>query len=119
MSLRNLINRLRRPKWVPPIGPRRADDDWQTGDLAECVDGGSAWIRLRDGCPVSYGPKRGDIMRGIGVGMSEFGFQALALEGTGEWWVAECFRKIRPLNREACKPAFADLMKRLGPKVRA
>lgn len=90
-------------------------DDWQAGDLAECLE--SRWLIVSTGDKCE-GPSLGQILRVEAVDEAD-GLKGLAFEGLNYWWAAACFRKIRPQQREACSPAFADKMKRLRPMVDA
>lgn len=102
-----ILNRFRR--WHPPVGNDRAADDWRTGDLAVCITGGS-WTHLWSGMRVD-GPKEGELLRVVAVGFG-MGHHALTFHGGGSWWTAVCFRKVRPNNREACDPRFAQLIRK-------
>lgn len=99
----------REPKYVPPIGNGFEHDDWRVGDLAECVRTGD-WYRIADGQPMT-GPRFGQILRVAGIGMTG-GWHWLAFEGVEQLFTAECFLKIRPNQREACTPAFAQLIRK-------
>lgn len=116
MNLRGFIDRIRKPKWVPLVGNGLAHDDWRVGDLAKCVATGG-WFDCMDGHPTE-GPRYGDVLRVSAVGMTE-GWHWLAFEGFERTWVAECFLKIRPLNRQACTRDFACLLKSIDRKVDA
>ena len=118
MNLRGIVNRLigRKPKWVPPMGSGKEHDDWRVGDLATCRAKGQ-WHRLESG-QACNGPRFGDLLRVSNVGMSQ-GWHWLEFEGVGDAWTAECFRKIRPNQRQACTEGFKLRMKGLRPKVDA
>ncbi|MGJ0508905.1 MAG: hypothetical protein ACR652_17615 [Methylocystis sp.] len=113
MSLRSFINRaLGRSKPIsidlmPPPGSR-ATDDWQAGDLGECVDDGP-WSFM--GAYPMDGPKKGALVRVTAVSIV-FGFDALALEGLPHWWQASAFRKLRPNQAEGSRKAWSDLTKK-------
>lgn len=112
MSLRRLINRLR------CIGlPRDTADDWQAGDLAVCIDN-TPWTDLVTHREVD-GPGRGDLRRVAHIAIR---FSRVFLKFNGDaknWWLASCFRKVRPSQDEACSAEFNRQMKRLRPKVDA
>ena len=117
MTLRSFINRLRgKPKWVPPEGNGRCTEDWQAGDLAECIDD-EPWFDLRTGS-LSDGPKHGDLLRVSGISMV-FGHVLLRFYGGPDRFSADSFRKITPRQDEACTDAFKRQMKGLRPKVDA
>ncbi len=92
-------------------------DDWQIGDLAECLATGP-WFRVLDGRPTDYGPRMCQILRVSDVVVQD-GLLALAFHGVIDLWMAENFRKIRPNHREACAPWFKAKLQRLRPTVDA
>lgn len=83
-------------------------DDWQVGDLAECLAEG--W---QDVWP--YNPMRGDILRVSKLGLFD---SELALGFYGKpqrhGWQACAFRKIKP-DAEPCEEEFTVLIKRMKP----
>lgn len=117
MSLRTIISRAFGRQWVPPLGDGRAADDWRVGDLAVCIVPSYVWTNFRTGHRCG-GPDAGVVLRVAAVEIRE-GWHVLGFPGNLEWWTAECFRRVDPRQREACKPAFADQMKRLRPVVDA
>jgi hypothetical protein len=117
MSIRGFIDRLTgKSKWVPPQGNGLEHDDWQRGDLAVRIAKGE-WYGLEDGRRVA-GPEFGELLRVSCVRMDQ-GWHILAFEGTAHFWTAECFRKVRPQQREACDQSFIRKMKGIRPKVGA
>lgn len=99
----------RKAKWVPVSGNGLEHDDWRVGDLAQCVAKG-VWQRVSNG-QTAGGPIYGQILRVTHVGMCE-GWHFLGFEGVAEFYVAECFLKIRPNQCDACTPAFAQLIRK-------
>ena len=80
-------------------------DDWQGGDLAECLT--ENWDY-----DWSYNPRVGDILRVSVVGL-HLGELALGFESKPQrhGWEASAFRKIRS-DAEPCEAEFTALIKR-------
>lgn len=94
-------------------------DDWQVGDLAVSVG--------PTGKPGSWtakgGPRKGSIQRVADLVVGH-GWTALLFDGypAPHWtrgWNANCFRKVRPDEQQACEPEFVQLLKRSEQKVSA
>jgi hypothetical protein len=80
----------------PPRDERGWAEDWQVGDVAECI--ADDWH-----VESTFNPKRGDVLTVSGLieGVTADGltiFSALAFEGKppGNWWDNRNFRKHRP-----------------------
>lgn len=105
--LGGIINRLR---CRLALSARRATDDWQAGDLAVCIDT-RLWIDLATGCNVP-GPKNGDLMRVAAIKLAHGAVFLKFIGIPNEWFAASSFLKVRPEQREACTPAFAQLLRK-------
>ena len=104
-----LFGRDRQPE--PPRDLRNMNEDWQVGDLAEClsglwdypfgpVKGGIYRVACVVKGPLASGPDKGAIV--YGLVLKEFGTES---------WLCTGFRKIRPLH-EPCEAEFAELIRR-------
>lgn len=94
-----------------PIDLRSMNEDWQRGDLAECIF--DDWIfRIPDS------PQVGDILRvsevceGVSFGARIY---TLSFEGKDprQGWATQCFRKIRPVH-EPAEASFVASIRRRG-----
>ncbi|WP_062770454.1 hypothetical protein [Sphingopyxis terrae] len=98
----------RKPKPTQPIDRRGWSEDWQVGDLAQCIS--DKWYRQW-----AENPKRGDVLRVCGLveGISTTGediISALQFESkpANRSWAENMFQKIRPA--EQC---FTEAMRNL------
>lgn len=112
--LRNLPFFRRRD---PSQGPVPAED-WQPGDLAECLHAGP-WFRSGI-IPNLNGPALGEIrmVKRVRIAIDPgTGLQSLFLRFSvhqNAWYVAHCFRKITPRAEEITRaePEFIELIRR-------
>jgi hypothetical protein len=113
--LRNLFGR-RQPTPPPPLIDRREwNEDWQRGDLAECVadywNGPPPW------------PAKGHVYR-VSAICEGRAFErsvvvvGLALDGLPAWWRCTAFRKLRPTVEPASDEFTAELRDRLHKPAR-
>lgn len=103
------------PKSNEPDDQRQASEDWQAGDLAECID---------DNWPPILGvthPKLGDVLRVSAVDEGAdflFGIQIIVLRFEGRpqtlGWDNRHFRKLRP----TLEPAEQEFTVWLKDKLR-
>lgn len=110
MSLWSRLFGRKPPAPRPPVDRRGWTEDWQVGDLAQCL------VDQFDG-PTLQDPKRGEVLRvaGLWEGVDirgAFILSGLSFEGRSpnSFWVQSAFRKIRPA--EQC---FIDEMRNLHP----
>jgi hypothetical protein len=90
-------------------------DDWQPGDLAECME--SRWLIIATGMKCD-GPRMGQILRVDAVDEVD-GLVGLSFEGLDFWWAAACFRKVKPRQTEACDKWFKKQLQNMRPTVDA
>jgi hypothetical protein len=100
--------------WLRDNG--RATDDWQTGDLAVCIDT-RPWINLSNGFEVG-GPTNGEVERVRSIKLAH-GTVFLFFERGAHWFLAASFRKVTPRQDEACSAAFKRQVMDCRPKVDA
>lgn len=88
------------PDWPPsaPEDRRGWSEDWQIGDLAECLISKEEWPDQS-----KPHPDKGEILRvnAMGEGLTNCGsklISGLGFEGrpVGVFWAQQCFRKLRP-----------------------
>jgi hypothetical protein len=115
--LRRLFGRKAPPTQQAIVDRREMNEDWQIGDLAECI--ADSW-HIPDQCS----PRVGDILRVSGVidgtvMLTNVLVIALRFEGkpANMGWICTGFRKLRPLH-EPCEADFKALIKQ-PRKVRA
>lgn len=102
-----------------PRDQRQASEDWQVGDLAECID--EDWPRVWG---VTH-PSKGQILRVAAVDEGEdciFGIQIIVLrfEGWGKYgWDNRNFRKLRPTTEPAEQEFTVWLKDKLRKPVEA
>lgn len=109
---RRLLGRAK-PSFDTPPPPEDSPEDWQVGDMAECIGCGSAWFST-DGMILLGGPQPGEV-RMVAKVSTDSGPQALHFEryGMSYAFAASYFRKITPKADEAVRaePAWvADLI---------
>lgn len=110
MSLWNRIKRVfgrgaAAETW-PPI-----NEDWQAGDLAECIVQGS-WARDGPGPDLGDVHRVVDVIKGRSVDDDSPGW-GLKLSGYSYFYNADCFRKVQPRADalERCEADFLPLVR--------
>lgn len=105
------------PSAPPPQDKRGWNEDWQVGDLAECV------LPVDQVWPDDFAenPKRGDVLRvnALVEGLDTLGealVSGLGFEGkpARHFWAASAFRKLRPAIEAADTEFTAQLREGLG-----